>query len=1109
MAIKLRISQSGTGAPTTITPSFIGEIYIDEITGTLYRSYGLSEGNFYLIWDYNNLTAGSSGTSGTNGTSGSSGTNGTSGSSGSSGSSGTNGTSGSSGTNGTSGSSGSSGTNGTSGSSGINGTNGTSGSSGTNGTSGSSGSSGSSGINGTSGSSGTDGALNALSLVAVAAAEQYSGFIDPDGITVTYNWIDRTITLSGANLNYYWHGVLHTMDAPWVSTGHTDTVGGWYLSSSDGTNFIWSQSAWLLQYIQVSYVNYTASSAYTFAIRETHGLMDVHSHETLHKAVGTIVGSGGRLTAGTFNYNSAADADTTPGFDQAILDDEDLDTIVPVWIHGTYTRMYVSGSTSIYDYAGITPFSGETNAYIRINNTITRAMSLGINNRYYNIYQILVPVTASAGSQKFRMIMLQPQVAYTTLVAAQAEDTKGLRLGTLGIDATEFVFNARITYWTQNTSNIGKVQIPTNGVTYITGSRYSQTTVAGISSSNHAGLSNLDWLNSGHIGTANKIAGFDASGLAVEYDQIAGSSGSSGTSGTNGTSGSSGSSGTNGTSGSSGTNGTSGSSGTNGTSGSSGKDGFLLTGTTQNDFLIWSGGTWVSSPGIIGLPDDTLYSDGFFDTWVTTTKISNAMDDISEIIKKLAPAKPPELSTKTVVLSSSYPSTTMYKASDGASVSYTLVSDLVTTDVQLSDMTTGSTGGGFNKNVGYNLTALIDSGSVGALTYTDGNINTGTTNNNKLTAIEYDYWGGVAGKSDFWPAIVARINDVFSGLSYGIHTSKLSWYLGLVESQTTNLLTIYYDNPVTPSGNTLNLSTAAAGNRYISGVPSLSTSDLLAVNYGFTGLVSQVYRPNPISASSAYASTVTNTLSGVQSSGTTISGTINPVVQTVYVENILVTVAATNAKGTVTTYSNLSIASSQPGKTMRVDPVSNESARKLSGGIATNFPVTYGGTFNSGTSLLTGDYLFELQMLNSAYRRISGNYTNNYPIAGPNYSSDTNSDYRWVMFSYSISTKSSINVTVAGANFSTNAGTQVTDFMKIFVKVEGSTGWLDANTAYPGVGTPINDGDYAMVTASSTSSTASLVKYVTFGAGNYTGTLYVRLGMASGSNDTLTSILIT
>ena len=193
---------------------------------------------------------------------------------------------------------------------------------------------------------------------------------------------------------------------------------------------------------------------------------------------------------------------------------------------------------------------------------------------------------------------------------------------------------------------------------------------------------------------------------------------------------------------------------------------------------------------------------------------------------------------------------------------------------------------------------------------------------------------------------------------------------------------------------------------------------------------------------------------------------------------------------------------------MRVDTKSNESTRKLSGGMGTGYPVTYGGVYDSTASLVVaGDYLYELQMLNNSYGRISLNYTTNFPIAGPNYTSDSNTDYRWVMFSYSISSKTSINVTIAGGNFSTNAGTQVTDNMRIYVKVEGVTGWLDANSPYGGTGTPSADGDKAMVTASSTSSTGSLVKYVNFGLSR-TGTLYVRLGMASGSNDTVSTISV-
>lgn len=46
MANKLRVSKSGSGAPTAITPDFLGQIYIDEDTGTRYEATALTEGSW-------------------------------------------------------------------------------------------------------------------------------------------------------------------------------------------------------------------------------------------------------------------------------------------------------------------------------------------------------------------------------------------------------------------------------------------------------------------------------------------------------------------------------------------------------------------------------------------------------------------------------------------------------------------------------------------------------------------------------------------------------------------------------------------------------------------------------------------------------------------------------------------------------------------------------------------------------------------------------------------------------------------------------------------------------------------------------------------------------
>ena len=53
-----------------------------------------------------------------------------------------------------------------------------------------------------------------------------------------------------------------------------------------------------------------------------------------------------------------------------------------------------------------------------------------------------------------------------------------------------------------------------------------------------------------------------------------------------------------------------------------------------------SGGTGSST---IGTPTDSTYTDGFFNTWTNNTLISNAFDDVNELLALIAPAKPNEM----------------------------------------------------------------------------------------------------------------------------------------------------------------------------------------------------------------------------------------------------------------------------------------------------------------------------------------------------------------------------------------------------------------------------------------------------------------------------------
>lgn len=345
--------------------------------------------------------------------------------------------------------------------------------------------------------------------------KEETGFINGSAIDVSYSYSARTVTLTG-DLTYYWRGVKHVLSSPWTSTGHTASGGTWFLSTTDGLNFTWSQNIWSFSDIQVAYLYYTASSATTFCIKETHETLQHDAHETLHKSIGTIRSSGGAAIAGTYAFNTATDVATTPDFSQAVVRDEDLDVTIPQVDASGYTRMYVTGGTvSVFTYAQNFPFYS-TGSYIQVNNAITGAMTNGVANRWYNVYQILVPVASDTTSQKFRMIFLQPQATYTSLASALAEDTRGLYLGSLTSQSAEYVFYARITYNTANANgNTGKVTIPTGGLTYVVGNKMSQVSIAGVSATDHANLGNLTWDSSGHISSNNYLAAFDSSGNAV------------------------------------------------------------------------------------------------------------------------------------------------------------------------------------------------------------------------------------------------------------------------------------------------------------------------------------------------------------------------------------------------------------------------------------------------------------------------------------------------------------------------------------------------------------------------------------------------------------------
>lgn len=326
------------------------------------------------------------------------------------------------------------------------------------------------------------------------------GFVNARNVTRVYDYTNRTITLTG-DLRYYWKGSLKELASPWVSPVHNDTNGNWFLYSSDGTNFNWSNTSWGFTDIMIALVKRTSSVLTTFALNEMHATMDYMSHDILHRTIGTFIVSGGMVTPGSYVYASQIADNMRPLFEAAIIQDEDSLTNIAAITTRNYTHLRIGvGGEAIFTLNNPYPFyAAGTNVGIYLNNATTGAFAATTTNaRLYNVYQILMPVTDDSGSQNFRMVFLQPQIAYTTIASAQAEDVRSLIFGDLVNSIPEFVIYTRITYYYLTSNNCyGDVTIVANGISYVLGTKANQISISGINNYSHLNLLDLELAGNG------------------------------------------------------------------------------------------------------------------------------------------------------------------------------------------------------------------------------------------------------------------------------------------------------------------------------------------------------------------------------------------------------------------------------------------------------------------------------------------------------------------------------------------------------------------------------------------------------------------------------------
>lgn len=296
-----------------------------------------------------------------------------------------------------------------------------------------------------------------------------TGFTNNDAITVTYNSTTRKITLTGTFEAYYRGEKIAALVDGWESAAHATTLDKTYFLYYDGTNFVFSDSPWTFDALQIAYVQYGTSDK--IAIKETHGFMDWHAHQEFHNTIGAYRTAGGTLTALSYALNSTTAADRRPLIDATTMYDEDLKHVINALSSESYTQKYLSGAggtrTFVTGASDIIPVTGVTPYWNQYTGGAWQQTAMQ-NNEYAAVWLTAIPVTSDAGSQAYRYIWTQPQ-SVGTLAQINALTTNDLNIGDTALLVSEFVFLAKIVI--QMTGNDWQLVSVTN----LTGNRYNQT----------------------------------------------------------------------------------------------------------------------------------------------------------------------------------------------------------------------------------------------------------------------------------------------------------------------------------------------------------------------------------------------------------------------------------------------------------------------------------------------------------------------------------------------------------------------------------------------------------------------------------------------------------
>lgn len=529
-------------------------------------------------------------------------------------------------------------------------------------------------------------------------------------------------------------------------------------------------------------------------------------------------------------------------------------------------------------------------------------------------------------------------------------------------------------------------------------------------------------------------------------------------------------------------------------------------------------GSW--SPGAVTLTD--------------STKISDAVDSLNEVLAKLVPSAPPAFPNGTAISVTSVGNTPLLAAGGVTDNSGTSSLTAGSSVIRITGTATSNTFSTMGPGDSGTLQLLLNGTVTNSRTFSDTSA-TGNGDNGTYGALVISGQGAYpSGTPGFWKSFNAQI----SGLTVpqGINKLKLNhtgasstadFYLvkdnltsaptfssGSVAQNVQGTLAYSSSIPHYGSGASLTIGmsiTNLAGETYYGGSTPLTITGTNSIIGSQTYTYSTMGISTPITRQTLSATAITPVTVNLNGSNVFAQGNIQAQITNVVSTSSATNVAATNVLVMVGTQSSKVYELSVPVTGLGSSPNSNNAVR-IGGFGNSDTPSGSLSAWTSSASLQTYDAVVVAGVL----KWDNTNYSTGYLPVGPNLSGRSGSAPQYVTFAFQRTALSQFKINYSGkVSGCWVALPGVSDQSGISPNGATANGWWNMFFQYVGAGVPGQTGDTnagcALGTAMGTGTVTSTAYTCTFGTQSSTNStsnyIYVRFKLSSG--DSITALSFT